>query len=472
MKRFFSLFSIFILLAALLSFSGCGSQADVPEEEQKLSLDDSLQTNYDALMAEFENGGDFQQFSSFLSQWAKENQIDVKTSNDRYIVLSKPASAGYEDAETFTLHTAVNFDNETDQEESLQSASTVMSALYKAERHGTLKGIFTLETMGEAVGADALGSTHLKADNFIDMTYAGSTALYNSLAASSEFLATKEFQTASPRYSKAYRITLKGTANKSPYKHGGDYPNAIKTIGDLLASCQSSSILFELASFSGGTSSSLYPEKASALIVLQENDVESFTNRFESSFERVQEYYEEQEEPFEYTMTEAKIPKRVLSNIDSNHIVSLMYTITNGTYIRSDKGEIMAASNIGRISTKQGMFRMEINAKSLENNLMDQMRSVFETTCGLCEIQYKETSFTPLWYASTRIPLISYLMEKIDSTPSGMLENKAAEIYLEKQPKLNLAIWTTDLDGAEEPLSDLLDYMESFGLVEDEDANQ
>lgn len=472
MRRFFSLFSIFILLSVLLLFPGCSPGNDKPEEETKLSLEDSLQANYGALAAQFENGGDFQQFSAYIAEWAKENQINVKTSNDRYIVLSKAASAGYEDAETFTFHSAVTFDNETDQDESLQNAAVVMAALYQAERHGTLKGIFTLETTGEAVGADALGDTHLKADNFIDVTYRDKTAVYNSLAASSEFLATKEIHMTPPRYSKAYRITLKGTPNKSPYKRGSNYPNAIKVIGDLLASCQSSTILFELASFSGGSSSSLYPEKATALIVLQENDVESFTSRFESSFERVEDYYEELEEPFEYTMTEAKIPKRVLSNTDLSHIVSLMYTITDGTYIRSDKGEIMAASNIGKISTKQGMFRMEINARSLENNLMDDMRSVFETTCGLCEIQYKETASSPLWYASTRIPLISYLMEKIDNSPSGMLQNKAAEIYLEKQPELNLAIWETDLDGAEEHLPDLLDYMESFGAAEEEEQAQ
>lgn len=468
MKRFFSLFSIVALASVLILMPGCSPQETEPEGETKLSLEDSLEANYGALAAQLEDSGNFQQFSDYLTQWAKENEIQVKTSNDRYIVLSKAASAGYEKAETFTFHAVVNFDNETVQNESLQNAAVVMATLYQAERHGTLKGIFTLETMGQAAGADALGDVQLKTDNFIDVVHKDHTTLYNSLAATSEFLATKQVHTVRPKYSKAFRITLKGAPNKSPYEPGNNYPNAIKTIGDFLASCQSSSVLFELASFSGGSSSSLYPEKASALVVLQENDVESFMSRFESSFERVEESYEELEEPFTYTVSEAELPKRVLSNGDSNHIVSLMYTITNGTYLRSDDGEILAASNIGKISTKHGTFHMEINARSLENNLMDEMRSVFQTTCGLCEIQYQETSSVPLWYASTRIPLISYLMEKLDDTPSGMLENKAAEIYLKKRPDLNLAIWATDLDGAEKHLPDFLDYIESFGTGSNE----
>lgn len=468
MKRFFSLFSIVVLASVLILMPGCSPQETEPEGETKLSLEDSLEANYGALAAQLEDSGNFQQFSDYLAQWAKENEIQVKTSNDRYIVLSKAASAGYEKAETFTFHAVVNFDNETVQNESLQNAAVVMATLYQAERHGTLKGIFTLETMGQAAGADALGDVQLKTDNFIDVVHKDHTTLYNSLAATSEFLATKQVRTVRPKYSKAFRITLKGTPNKSPYELGNNYPNAIKTIGDFLASCQSSSVLFELASFSGGSSSILYPEKATALVVLQENDVESFMSRFESSFERVEESYEELEEPFTYTVSEAELPKRVLSNGDSNHIVSLMYTITNGTYLRSDDGEILAASNIGKISTKHGTFHMEINARSLENNLMDEMRSVFQTTCGLCEIQYQETSSVPLWYASTRIPLIRYLMEKLDDTPSGMLENKAAEIYLKKRPDLNLAIWATDLDGAETHLPDFLDYIESFGTGSNE----
>ncbi len=463
MKRFFSLFSIFMLASALFLMPGCSPQGDDPEGETKLSLDESLEANYGALAAQFETGGTFQQFSDYLTQWAKENEITVKSSNDRYVILSKAPSAGYEDAETFTFHAAVNFDNEEEQDESLQDAAVVMATLYQADRHGALKGIFTLETMGQAAGADALGDAQLKTDNFIDVVHGKSTTLYNSLAATSEFLASKKVRTVSPKYNKAFRITWKGASNKSPYELDDNYPNAIKTIGDLLASCQSSSVLFELASFVGGSSSSLYPEKATALIVLQENDVESFTSRFENSREHMEESYDDLEEPFEYTVTEAELPKRVLSNADSNHIVSLMYTITNGTYVRSDDGEILAASNIGKISTKHGRFQMEINARSLENNLMDDMRSEFQTTCGLCEIHYQETSSVPLWYASTNIPLIHHLVEKIDDHPSGMLENEAAEVYLEKRPDLNLAIWKTDLDGAEKNLPDLLDYIESFG---------
>lgn len=459
MKRFFSGFLLFVLAAAVLLLPGCGQK----EEDTRLSISESLETNYDTLTRQLEHTEDFQAVSDYLKTWARENEIDVKTSNDKYIVLSKPASSGYEDAETFTLHCGITLDDETDKDESLQTAAAAMTALYRADHHGTLKAIFTLEASGEAEGAAALGEKQLKADNFIDLDYSGKKNLYNSVAASSEMRISKDIDKTDPKYTKAYKIKLTGSSGKSPYKHRGTYPNAIKMIGDLLASCQSSSVLFELSSFSGGQASSQYPERAAAVIVLQENNVESFTRRFDASYEKVEEYYEEAEEPFEYTMEEIDIPKRVIAHSDTVHIVSLMYTIINGTYLRSDEGEIMAASNIGRISTKNGMFQASINARSLENNLMDDMHSVFKTTCGLCDIHYTELSSEPLWFSPEKTPLIQALSEGMDVKPAGQLENKPAEIFLQKNPKLNLAIWGLTLNRAEKYLSLLLDYMESFG---------
>lgn len=465
MKRFFSIFLLLALTAAFFLLSGCSQE----EEDTRLSTAESLETNYNMLTSQLENTEDFQAVSDYLKTWADENEIDVKTSNDRYIVLSKAASEGYEDAETFTLHCSIVLDNEEEKEESLETAAAAMTALYRAEHHGTLKAIFTLEASGEVEGAAALGDKQLKGDNFIELVYSGKKKLYNSIAASSEILISRDIKKTSPKYTKAYKLRLVGSPGKSPYLHRGMYPNAIKMIGDLLASCQSSSVLFELASFSGGQASSQYPARAAAVIVLQENDVESFTRRFEASYEKVEEYYEEAEEPFEYTMEEIDVPKRVISHSDTVNIVSLMYTIINGTYLRSDggEGEIMAASNIGIISTKNENFQVHINARSLENNLMEEMQSVFKTTCGLCDIHYKEISSEPLWFSPEKTPLIQALAEGLDTEPSGELENKSAELFLHRNPKLNLAIWGMDLDSAEKHLSVLFDYMESFGTSQE-----
>lgn len=462
MKRFFPLFLISTFIVVFLLFTGCGTD----KENAKLSVKESLDTNYEALSAQMKDSTDFQQLSDYLAGWAKENSIDVKTSNNQYIVLSKPASEGFEDAETFTVQCPIDLSQTEEKNGDLENAAAAMALLYSADNHGSLKAIFTLEKDGKPVGASALSDKYLKTDNFIVLNYEDEPALYNSIAASSEIIASQKLNRTSPQYTKAYKIHLTGTASKSPYKYRGDYPNAIKTIGDLLASCKSSSVLFELASFEGGEASDLYPQTAEAVIVLQENDVESFTKRFESSFEKVEEYYDDLEEPFEYTMTETKMPGQVISTKDTDNIVSLMYTIINGTHLKSDKGDVIAASNIGRVTTKKGQFKLQINAKSLENNILDEMRTIFKTTCGLCDIKYKEASSTDLWYASEKSPLISALSGSPKTTPAGTLENLDGSAFLAKKPDLNMAIWAMNKKSAEKQLNTLMEYMKTFGPSE------
>lgn len=459
MKRFFPILLISTFIVVFLLFTGCSTSSG----NEKMSIDESLSANREALTSQMKDSSDFQHLSDFLAAWAKENGIDVKTQNDKYIVLSKAAASGYEDAETFTVQCSVDPSNEEQKEKDLNTAAAAMTLLYSAQDHGTLRAIVTLQQDGNPVGASALSDKYLKTDNFISLDDGNDPELYNSIAASSEITATHKLSRVSPQYTKAYTIELSGTAGKSPYIYRGDYPNAIKTIGDLLASCKSSSVLFELASFEGGEASDLYPANAKAVIVLQENDVESFTKRFENSFERVSEFYEDLEEPFSYTMTEAELPSRVLSGDDTNNIVSLMYTITNGTYLRSDEGEVIAASNIGRITTKKGRFTLRINAKSLENSVLDEMRTIFETTCGLCDIKYKEASSTQMWYSSEKTPLISALSQSPKTTPSGTLENRDGSAFLSKNQDLNMALWTVTEKSAKKQLETLIDYMESFG---------
>lgn len=464
MKRIFPILLISAFIVVFLLFTGCSGT----DEAEKPSIKENIGLNCDALIEATENAEDFQSISDFLSEWAKKNELTVKSSNDKYIVLAKAASSGYESAESFTFHSGICLDTPKEKKEDLQSAATVMTVLNTAESHGELTGIFTVEKEGQPLGASSLGDEYLKTDNFISVDY-GSTSIINSIAASSDVLAYRDLSTCSPQYTKAYRISFEGTPYKSPYKYQNDYPNGIKTIGDLLASCQSSSVLFELSSFEGGSSSALYPQKAEAVIVLQENDVESFTTRFEKSYEQVEEDYQELDEPFQYTMTETELPKKVISGEDTANIVSLMYTMINGTYLRSDDKDVVAFSNIGKVSTKKQRFRMEINAKSLENTLMDEMHTIFETTCGLCDIDYRELSTSGLWYASPDTPLIKALSQGLDQEPSGILENTAASVFLKKRADLNMVIWNTELESSEEDLQVILDYMESFGSQEEKE---
>lgn len=459
MKRFFSIAISFILFATLM-LTGCSGVSDEP------SVKETVSSNYELLNDALSENGSFKAFTDIITNWAKENNIKLTSTNDKYLVLSKKGTDDVSGKESFTFHATIDFTTQKSTKSSLSSAAAVMTALNKAHSSEKTRGIFTLMKNGKAIGAEALNAEYLKCDNFIDISYSKKTALYNTIAASSDMSASKDLNMTPSKYSKAYKLDLKLKEGQSAYKNRGTYPNAIKTIGDLLASCQSSSVLFELASFEGGTDTDMLPSKATATIVLHENDVESFTKRFDKSYDRIESDYEDlddENETFEYTMTEVDLPDVVVNKEDTEKIVSLMYTMINGAYMKNDDGNVKAYSNLGVVSISNGKFELKLNAKSLENSLMEDMQADVKTICGLCGVQYKELNQTNLWYNPVSTPLVTALSDGMNKDLSGQLESKAASIYLAKSKNLNLIEWATEQKDIAGELEVILDYMTIAG---------
>lgn len=465
MKRFFPVIISLILICSTL-FTGCNNN-----NETTVSSKDSLEAFHDllteSLLPETETTTDeteitFKQFSSVLSSWADGNNIDVQESNDNYIVLSKGSSGEIKNVESFTFHSAIDLSSISAVKTSLSNSAIIMAILNDASNHGDLNAIFTMVKDGQPVGSESLASEYLECDNFIDIAYDKNTTLYNTFAAISDMTATKELTITQPQYTKAFEIKFEGKQNQSAYKNRGHYPNPIKTIGDLLASSQTSTILFELTSFNGGTNSDQIPSEATANIVLHENDVESFTKKFDNSYKKVAEMYEDVDEEFTYTLTPVDLPEEVICKEDTEKIVSLMYTMINGTYSRNESDETQAVSNMGIVSTTDGMFKMDINAKSLSDEIMTELETVIKTICGLSNIDYTKQNGTALWTNDSE--LISTLSTELAADCSGILELKHVTKLIEKNPEINLVTLGTNLDDAKKDIDKIVEYMTIAGI--------
>lgn len=462
MKRIFPIVISVIMITALL-FTGCSTGVN------KLSVKDSVDASAELLTSALSDDRSFETFVKTVSDWAYENDINIDSSNDKYLILSKDAAESATSSESFTFHAGIDLSSEEMTEDSIVAASAVMTSLYSPVNHGKITGIFTLIENGDPVGASAISKEYLSTDNFVDMIYSNEKLLCNSISISSDMEAYKPLHITSPNYTEAYRITFSGKTGQSAYKNRGTYPNTIKTIGDLLAGCQSSTILFELAEFNGGEATDKIPSQASAVIVLHENDVESFTKKFDKSFTKIEETYEDIGDPevtFEYTMEPVELPSTVISKEDTENIVSLMYTMINGNYLRDEKtDEVMAVSNIGMISTADRTFRLQVNAKSLSMDIMDEMHTVVSTVCGLCDIQYKEISTTDAWSNTTDSAMSTTLSDAMNIELSSSLESKSASVFVQKNPDLNLVVYGFEQKDLMNGLDSIFDYMTIAGTV-------
>ena len=463
MKRFFPVIISLILVCSMI-FTGCDSG-----ENTDVSAKDALSVNEEYIRTAFSEDGvsdkqyTFEEFKGIIIKWAEENNINVECESDNYIILGIDAEGDIIGAESFTFHTSTDFGSADASDNSLSTAAAVMTAISSVENHGPVRAIFTSVKNGQPAGASEINPDYLNYDNFIDVTYSDDTVLYNTFAANSDMTAVKELDITAPTYTKAYKIAFKGVSGQSAYQNRGTYPNPIKTIGDLLASCQTSTVLFELASFNGGVYSDNIPGQVTATIVLHENDVESFTKKFNNSYEKVEKMYEDVNDDFEYTMTPVDLPAQVISKEDTENIVSLMYTMINGVYLLNDKDEVEAVSNIGKVSTENNQFKLHINAKSLNNETMTELEGVVETICGLSDIGYKKTGGTRVWTNDPESPLVKNIAEAVDANCSSAMEMKDVAEFTSAVNKINLISWGTNSDDAAKDLDKIFEYMAIAG---------
>ena len=168
-------------------------------------------------------------------------------------------------------------------------------------------------------------------------------------------------------------------------------PNPIKTLGNLLANFKSTSLLFELSSFSGGESADTLPADASMTVVINASDEEKFCSRMDSAIEKFNEKYAADYPDITYAYEEVKLPKKVLTKTETENIVSLMYTAPNGIYYKDDDGTVLALTNIGKISTKNAKLSIEICSMSCSDELLDEIHDSYQTIAGLCNVKIRKT---------------------------------------------------------------------------------
>ena len=92
MRRFFITIVILTLLS-MIFLSSCS----VGEASREEELRDTLKTTYDELNSTFSgDDGKYSLVSEYLYSWAKKNDLEVAENAQNYMVITNPATKGYE----------------------------------------------------------------------------------------------------------------------------------------------------------------------------------------------------------------------------------------------------------------------------------------------------------------------------------------------------------------------------------------
>jgi dipeptidase D len=379
--------------------------------------------------------------ANYLTSWASHKGIESKVDKNYNVIFSFPASDGYENQNPAVIVTSYDYYCMESYTNSLVTALTIAK---NDNPHREYKIIFLSSEKGSLKGAETIAASYFT-DNS-EVFYLGnsiSSRIAQKSGGYEEYTISKELTSVSPSYNKAYKITLSGLTSKSTGTRSAAEPNPIKTLGNFLATCKSSSILFELASFTGGENSRVTPSEASVTVVVGEAAATKLQKKLDSAIEKFYEKYSEKYPNLSYTYEIVETPSKVLSQPDDESIVSLLYTALSGVYSKNNSGNIEAFTNIGFISTEDGIFTMEVSASSYNSDLLNEIEETFVTISGLADVDFNigvkyptyvstdvdnalEDSFRDSYYIyqSTELETLSLA----NFTPCQILRNKNAQM--------------------------------------------
>ncbi|MDO4177299.1 MAG: hypothetical protein Q4D99_07525 [Bacillota bacterium] len=457
MKRILPFF-ISILFASVFVFSGCG------EFDRNAELKDMLDSNQSSLEETFsEETCEYKMFNDYMTTWAKGSKVDVKYKGKHCTVIVNKATDGCSDEPSTVL--LCNLDT-TDTASSIGTIATAETALLGPEKHGKITLAITEKEGGRFIGMEEVPDKYLEGDNLINLQPSNSDTVLISGPRHAVCKMHKSGDTTTSSYGNAYEIKMTMPEYTDPYDFvkGNNYPNPINTIGSLLATQKSAGKLFDVAEFSCDYHDGYTPYTARAVIVIDDNHIESFNKKFTKSYESVEKKFDNLETDFVYTFTETDMPESVLDEDVSNNLISLMYTLNTGICLQDeDTGIINASSYIKSIKTKDGDLNITIDLRTRGESYLDNISTEYETTAGLCSTKYSCDKKGLIWLCGDKSYLKEFFTDAVpllEGDSNISLRTYENDLIAKEHPDQNMIIYTFEGGHKASAMENIVNFMD------------
>ena len=327
--------------------------------------------------------------SDYIAAFAKEHGLAYKQDEVWNVLVEKPASAGYEDAEPVVLQAHIDMvceknndvvhDFEKDpldlyvEDGWLHARGTTlgaddgqgvayMLAILEDDtlEHPRLQCIFTsMEEIG-LVGASALKKEDIIGKQLINLDGGGETRTCVSSAGGARARITKTVtytDTAKPAYLLSVRGLLGGHSGGMIHLERG---NSNILAARILREMQTAGCDIQIADFKGGLKHNAIPREADILFV-SDDPQEKLEEALKPVAENIRGELEFSDPGFSASVSAAQKPEKVLTQKDTDDILDMMYVMPNGFLHRSlaIEGLTTASLNAGVVYFENGVFTID-----------------------------------------------------------------------------------------------------------------
>lgn len=489
MKRLIS--AALILSLILSALTGCnGNQA---ESDNEAAVQKAILDEFHVISQIPREPGHEKAISNYLRTWAKENGFEVSRDSSNNIVITKPATAGYEKTPVTILQCNMDSKIAAAEDSPFQPLSdsitpvvsgnvmaasgtaigaksgigmaTALYVLKNAEKHGPIRAVFTTDGEGGMTGAEKLKPQYLEGTYLINLGWEEDRTIRLGSGGTAEYDMSHEIEWKQPENAIPYLLSISGlNGGNAGEEIGKGGANAIKTIGEVLANAQGKGILFELGSFNGGTSGDTIPEAASALIIINESDQKKMQTVVNDAIDAFRSSYGDVERSYTFTYEATEMPDKVVSFEDNGSIISFIYGIINGVQSMSENyGEVVeSSSNLGMVSTSSGNFLAHVSAVSTSDVGLYQITTAHEAISGMSNLKYEYHEEVPRWPDHPDSALYTSIQgiytELYGDKMTGTIEHNGFECgwFAKKNPRLQIISIGPRIENANTPEEKLI----------------
>lgn len=429
---------------------------------------------------------------AYLETFAKNNKLAYKIDKAGNVLITKPATQGYENAKTLVLQSHVDMvceknstskhNFETDpiipiidgdwlkaKETTLGAdngigVATQLAILASQDiPHGPIECLFTVDEETGLTGAFALKPNFFSGKILINLDSEDEGEIFIGCAGGKDTVATFKFE---PKKAPSKQVALKISISGLRGGHSGDdihkgYANAIKILARILFILEQK-YGFRLAQIDGGNLRNAIAREAYAIIFVTHEKVSKIKDEiyvFEKTIK----------EEFQYTENNIKIdiekldkkskPETIIDKRTQPVIIQSLYACPHGVMAWSQNMPGLVETSTNLASIKMNKNKIEITTSqrsSVESSKIDIVNMV-ESVFLLAGANVKHSNGYPGWKPNLQSPILEisksiyYKLFNHDPKVKAIHAGLECGLFLEKYPDLDMISIGPTMRGVHSP---------------------
>ncbi|MGD8539246.1 MAG: aminoacyl-histidine dipeptidase [Candidatus Aminicenantes bacterium] len=388
--------------------------------------------------------GNEKALGDYIIAFAESKGLEWKRDDVGNVVISKPGSAGHENAEGVILQGHLDMVCEKNSDVAHDFSKDPISTMMEGEwirAEGTTLGadngvgacaalaileddslvhppiecLFTVDEETGLTGATKIQPGFLKGKKLLNLDSEDEGEFTIGCAGGADALITLPLQKENTDSGEIYNVKLSGfRGGHSGIDINQGRANAIKLLARILWQVSRDDVPFRLVSFEGGNLRNAIPREAWASVILAPSDKDRFSEMSEEAFQRIREEYAAVEKEAAFSIEKLSEPSTTALTQDSqNKLINLLFTLPHGVISMHPEmeGLVETSTNLAVIRTHDTNAEIVCSTRSSVASALQATRDTLVAVSSLVDADVVLEDGYPGWTPNLQSPLLQTMKD-------------------------------------------------------------